>query len=202
MLSVFFLVSLFQCLTSLPFTIHSSSALSGDTTLHPVANGNFLESTCKISPHLTQNPSGTCSAVLIRPDLVLTAGHCFDENEDRYQQKLYCGFNRDHSYVLSQSFRPLSPRDIIKDSRYVVESSQATSDSNFLGQTHFDFAFIRLKNPIQKISPTRLIQESEENLFFEEYEHIGDTINFKTNVNWYKKSSNDLTSKKPAVSMA
>lgn len=44
--------------------------------------------------------------------------------------------------------------------------------------------------------------QTKENLFFEEYERTGDTINFKTNVNWYKKSSNDLTIKKPAVSMA
>lgn len=44
--------------------------------------------------------------------------------------------------------------------------------------------------------------QTEENLFFEDYERIGDTINFKTNVNWYKKSSKDLTTKTPAVSMA
>lgn len=44
--------------------------------------------------------------------------------------------------------------------------------------------------------------QTEENIFFEEYERIGDTINFKTNVNWYKKSYTGLTSKKPAVFMA
>ena len=42
----------------------------------------------------------------------------------------------------------------------------------------------------------------EENLFFEEYEHLDSKINFKTNVNWFNKNNTDLTSKKPAVSIA
>jgi len=44
--------------------------------------------------------------------------------------------------------------------------------------------------------------QTEENLFFEEYEHLDNKIVFKTNVNWFKKSGSDLTTKKPAVSMA
>ena len=44
--------------------------------------------------------------------------------------------------------------------------------------------------------------QTEETLFFEEYECFDNKIVCKTNVNWFKKSDNDLTSKKPAVSMA
>lgn len=43
--------------------------------------------------------------------------------------------------------------------------------------------------------------QTDASLFFEEYERIGDKISFKTNVIELEKSGNDLSSKKPAISM-
>jgi hypothetical protein len=44
--------------------------------------------------------------------------------------------------------------------------------------------------------------QTKENLFFEEYKQTDGKIEFKTNVNWFKKDSPDLTIKKPAVALA
>lgn len=82
-----------------------------------------------------------CSGVAIRPDLVLTAGHCYDENTET----IHVTDNIKH-------FSTWKPNDDIK----LYPATMACRSDKYTDDLEYDYQIIRLSKPIANMKPAIL----------------------------------------------
>jgi V8-like Glu-specific endopeptidase len=116
----------------------------GDQTiiaLEAESLGDAME-LCDSERFAAQPSAATCSGILIAPDLLLTAGHCFDDEQDceRY------AYVFDYLYGADGELETIDASDISSCKELVVRRLSAQSSA-----LREDFAVVRLAHPLETV---------------------------------------------------
>jgi len=125
-------------------------ALVKSTDLHREGNDTYTLTTepyqqayqlCGSEPFVSQHTGCFCSGFLVKPDIVVTAGHCVKSQQDLANSKFVFGFRMIDSQQVRTSF---GPDDVYTGVKLI--GRQLASDGT-------DWALIRLDRPVSGRKP-------------------------------------------------
>jgi len=108
----------------------------------------FLPSFCKVIQLFQHHPD--CSGALVGPNIVVTAAHCVETDDDKRFLQVECGYQKTRS-KLKPTFTA-GVHKIKKDPSYHSDTTHAIYNDTFLSEASIDFAFLVLNRPT-KITP-------------------------------------------------
>src|SRR6185312_7645832 len=116
----------------------------GATTLIQTSTYGQSLGLCPTEPFYEQERAGFCSAFLVSPDTMLTAGHCIHTQDDCNNARFVFGFKIDRAGAQPRS---VPTNDVYKCAR-VVHTEVALADP--FGA---DFAVVKLTRPVEGVRP-------------------------------------------------
>lgn len=102
---------------------------------------------CEDENFLEQPSLGFCTGVLIAPDKVLTAGHCFNHNYECNTTQLTFGWT-----LTKAQQNSLAPSDVYNCKAIITQKNSAAKG--------IDYAIIQLDRPVPNVQPIVIAKES------------------------------------------
>lgn len=106
---------------------------------------------CKDEKFLTEPVQGFCSGVLIAPDKLLTAGHCFRGKKECEESSVIFGF------TAAKAKGKINPYDVYRCKEIVVRENTIVKKDLW----SLDYAVIQLDRPVKDVLPVKIASQAD-----------------------------------------